>query len=308
MKIKVLGASPYPQQMITWVARFSHRSHNKSSPEADAKLFKTLFEREHWSALEFNRWTVRICLDALGEIRDALQWLAEHRGWELSLLGPSVWCLSGNARSLLEGLPGDLEGSLNWILRHSIANEPGWGWLHNLGWWEGVLEQPQWGDYYIYEPSLEYLPPEERAKHAAALFVFRDVSRVFTHQIVRHRLCSFMQESMRYTFVDEARYVVPKTVLYSEWGEDIYRNAIGNAFAAYWDLMEKHNIPREDARFVLPIGAKTTLIVMASLREWAHIIKLRTSKAAQWEIREKIEWVRDVFLEQIPWFKEVLNA
>ena len=301
MKIEVLGTTPSPQQMITWVARFSHRSHDKASPEADAKLFKALYERGHWSTFEFNRWTVLVRFED-----GLLEWLAETHGWELTDIGDEK-IISGNARTLLDGI----STPFGHALLKAVAREQGWRWLQDCSWWEYPLEQLCWNDYYIYEPILEILPPTERAKHAAALFVFRDISRVCATQMLRHRLCSFMQESLRYVGIPKrfykGPYVVPRTIRQNPRGlVKLYRSACDAAFGLYHDFIGDWKVPKEDARFVLPLSTKTTLVVMASLREWAHIIKLRTPKAAQWEIREKMGWMRDVLLERVPWFEEVL--
>jgi len=294
MKIEVLGATPNPQQMITWVARFSHRSHDKASPEADAKLFKVLYEKGHWSAFEFNRWTVLVRFED-----GLLEWLAETHGWELTDMGDEK-VISGNVRTLLDGI----STPFGHALLKAVAKEQGWCWLQDCSWWEGPLEQLCWNDYYIYEPILETLPPTERAKHAAALFVFRDISRVCATQMLRHRLCSFMQESLRYVKPEDAIFLVPDSVVMA--GKEPSFSYWGNRCFEHYSVLLGKGIPKEDARYILPLGTITTRVVMASLREWTHIIKLRTSKAAQWEIREKMERVRDVLLERVPWFKEVL--
>jgi len=59
-------------------------------------------------------------------------------------------------------------------------------------------------------------------------------------------------------------------------------------------------IPREDARFVLPIGTQTRLVMTANFRELRHIIKLRGSKAAQWEVRQVAKRLLEIMREEAP--------
>jgi len=303
MKIEVLAVTPNPAQMIVWVARFSHRSHARASPEADATLFRHLVQKGHWSALEFNRWTAWVDIDT-SDLSNVVRWLGEVWGWEITKHdGIHGVLISGNARTLLEGR----HTVLGRVLLKKMADRPGWEWL--LGKFYPMplpLQGEEFGDIFLYVPELGDLPPRERAKHAAALFVFRDISRACANQLVRHRRCSFMQESLRYVDPgDDEFWITPRTVEETQTTPR-FEYLAWSAGHCYRDLVER-GVPKEDARYVLPLGTKTTLVVMASLRQWAHIIDLRTSPHAQWEIRERIGWVRDVLLERVPWFGEVIR-
>jgi thymidylate synthase (FAD) len=121
-------------------------------------------------------------------------------------------------------------------------------------------------------------------EHAYATFRISGVSRAFTHQFVRHRLCSFTQQSQR--FVNEANfaYVEPEPVKKNPEAHAIFVNLMNEAKKAYLDL-QKLGIKNEDARFVLPSATESQLVVTANLREWRHIIELRGNPFAQWEIR-----------------------
>ncbi|HAG08748.1 MAG TPA: FAD-dependent thymidylate synthase [Desulfotomaculum sp.] len=121
-------------------------------------------------------------------------------------------------------------------------------------------------------------------EHAYATFRISGVSRAFTHQFVRHRLCSFTQQSQR--FVSEANftYIEPESVKKNPEAHAIFVNLMAEAKEAYLAL-QKLGIKNEDARFVLPSSIESQLVVTANLREWRHIIKLRGSRSAQWEIR-----------------------
>jgi len=59
-------------------------------------------------------------------------------------------------------------------------------------------------------------------------------------------------------------------------------------------------IPKEDARFVLPNATRTEIVITANLRQWRHMIELRTSKHAQWEIREVMMAVLRILKDEVP--------
>ena len=121
-------------------------------------------------------------------------------------------------------------------------------------------------------------------EHAKATFRIKGGSRSFTHQMVRHRLCSFTQQSQRY--VDESRfsYTVPESIKQDPKIENMYRNFMKKAKKLYTDLQEM-GIKNEDARFVLPNAVQSEIVVTANFREWRHIFELRGEAEAQWEIR-----------------------
>ena len=122
-------------------------------------------------------------------------------------------------------------------------------------------------------------------EHASATFRVRGGSRAFTHQLVRHRLCAFSQQSQRY--VDERGFEVvePDSIAGNPEAEKIFNEHIANCHEAYDKLRRLCDIPKEDARFVLPNAVESEIVVTANLRQWRHILELRGSRTAQWEIR-----------------------
>ena len=121
------------------------------------------------------------------------------------------------------------------------------------------------------------------AEHAVFTFAIRGVSRALSHQLVRFRLCSFSQQSQRYTSVGED-YIVPDTITNSQYGA-AYHYAIKLAYETY-EGMVKAGVPKEDARYVLPNACPTNLIMTMNARELLHAFNLRCCTRAQWEIRE----------------------
>lgn len=124
-------------------------------------------------------------------------------------------------------------------------------------------------------------------EHASFTFAIDGVSRALTHQLVRHRMASYNQQSQRYVRFDgDPVYIVPPTVV--EAGDDVlrrYAQAVEAAWDAYGALVEA-GIPAEDARYLLPNAAETKIAVTMNARELLHFFELRCCKRAQWEIRE----------------------
>jgi thymidylate synthase (FAD) len=136
-------------------------------------------------------------------------------------------------------------------------------------------------------------------EHAYATFKISRVSRAFTHQFVRHRLCSLTQQSQR--FVSEANfaYIEPETVKKNPEAHAIFVSLMAEVKKAYLAL-QKLGIKNEDARFVLPNAVETQLVVTANLREWRHIIELRGGPSAQWEIRYVVLEILRLLKQYIP--------
>lgn len=121
-------------------------------------------------------------------------------------------------------------------------------------------------------------------EHAYATFRISEVSRAFTHQMVRHRLCSFTQQSQRYVDESNFNYVEPESIKNNPEAHSIFTEFMEKTKKTYLEL-RKLKIRKEDARFLLPNAVESQIVVTANLREWRHFIGLRGSPEAQWEIR-----------------------
>jgi len=123
-------------------------------------------------------------------------------------------------------------------------------------------------------------------EHASFTFSIEDVSRAMTHQLVRHRLASYTQQSQRYVTYDTLEeYVIPPSIAQNEEAKSIFDETLEEISEAYHKLL-KTGIPKEDARFILPNAAKTNIMVTMNARELRHFFNLRCCARAQWEIRE----------------------
>lgn len=123
-------------------------------------------------------------------------------------------------------------------------------------------------------------------EHASYTFAVDGVSRALTHQLVRHRLASFNQQSQRYVkFTGGFPLVKPPSVAENEQANEEFDKAMQAAASAYEKLVEL-GIPKEDARFVLPNAAETKIVITMNVRELLHFFEVRCCNRAQWEIRE----------------------
>ncbi len=146
---------------------------------------------------------------------------------------------------------------------------------------------------------------ESVIEHSAMTVEFNNVSRGFTHELVRHRLASYTQESTRYVDESNFRVVIPPgkdpdeklvelslpngtklKISFREWmelNEQIYRG-----------LRDVGWVP-QDARQVLPTAIKSQIVMTANFREWRHVFRLRCAPDAHWEIRQvMVNLLKDV--------------
>ncbi len=123
-------------------------------------------------------------------------------------------------------------------------------------------------------------------EHASYTFAIDGVSRALTHQLVRHRLASYNQQSQRYVRYDaEPVFVEPPAVAADSAAHEIFVSAAEAAFEAYRRLLDA-GVPAEDARYLLPNAMETKIVVTMNIRELLHFFELRCCKRAQWEIRD----------------------
>lgn len=140
---------------------------------------------------------------------------------------------------------------------------------------------------------------ESVIEHATFTFSVEGVSRSLTHQLVRHRIASFSQQSQRYVSLGESTFVIPHTVEEDPEKKRIYTEAMEKAWAAYGEL-EKLGVPAEDARYVLPNGCTTNITITMNARELRHFFELRCCNRAQWEIREMADQMLEICREISP--------
>ena len=124
-------------------------------------------------------------------------------------------------------------------------------------------------------------------EHVSFTFGIDGLSRVASHQLVRHRVASFSQQSQRYVKMsaDEEAVVIPPSVSKNPEALALYTEAVKHSQEVYAELCAM-GIPKEDARFILPHGHSTRLVMTMNARELHHFFSLRLCRRAQWEIHE----------------------
>lgn len=129
--------------------------------------------------------------------------------------------------------------------------------------------------------------------------------RGVSHEIVRHRIASFSQESTRYCnysndrFGSELTFIKPCFFKEAKGAYCSWYNTMDFAECAYFDMLEDGCTPQE-ARSVLPNSLKTEVVMTANLREWRHFLKLRTAPAAHPQMRELTVPLLHELQRQIP--------
>jgi len=119
-------------------------------------------------------------------------------------------------------------------------------------------------------------------EHCSFTFEIEGISRSCSHQLVRHRLISFDQESQRFA-PSPKDYIIPPSI--KGGYEELFRHHMDQSWTLYLDMVEKGKIPKQDARYVLPNAAETKLIMTLNGRSIMHLLYMRTSKSTQWEIK-----------------------
>jgi thymidylate synthase (FAD) len=122
-------------------------------------------------------------------------------------------------------------------------------------------------------------------EHTGFTFSISDVSRSLTHQMVRHRIASYAQQSQRYVNFKEPNYVTPPTIVKNNEMKEAYDETMTIIWKQYNKLLEM-GIPAEDSRFILPNAACTNIIMTMNARSLLNFFELRCCQHAQWEIRE----------------------
>lgn len=138
-------------------------------------------------------------------------------------------------------------------------------------------------------------------ENAIATFDISGISRVCQNQIVRHRIgCSYCVESMRYVDVAKRECVVPYKVRVVDQAADDHVKIVKE----YYKSLVRSNVPKEDARMLLPLGMACNMTMTMNFRALRHFLKLRLSNKAQWEVRSLAQEILAICHERWPWLVE----
>lgn len=135
-------------------------------------------------------------------------------------------------------------------------------------------------------------------EHVYFTFKIEGISRACLAQLTRHRHASYTVRSQRYCNEDGKDYMIPESIINAGSGE-AYHDMMQYIYNFYEEMKQK-GVKKEDARMILTNATTTDLYMSMNLRELIHIFNLRTSKQAQWEIRDLVNTIVDIVLELYP--------
>ena len=134
---------------------------------------------------------------------------------------------------------------------------------------------------------------ESVAEHVSFTFQVEGISRACSHQLVRHRIASYSQQSQRYVDMECFDYITPPSIEKDpelKEGYDAVMKMLGTYYSTYSGL---RGVPGEDARYILPNACATNITITMNARELRHFFGERCCSRAQWEIRELAEKMLD---------------
>lgn len=151
----------------------------------------------------------------------------------------------------------------------------------------GETSKVQQADFVAQVMASGHVSPIE---HVSFTFAIQGVSRALSHQLVRHRIASYSQQSQRYVDGSRFDYILPPSIAKNEQARERFVqciDTIGEAYRDIKDMLEKagHGQAREDARFLLPQAAETRVVATMNCRSLLNFFEHRCCMRAQWEIR-----------------------
>jgi thymidylate synthase (FAD) len=309
--LKPLWHTPEPERLIGVAMRRCYTTHpietilQEVSREYGEYLVASAYERSEYDVYEH----VRILCLAEGSEREVLHTLLRHRYIEATPLGDG-WLFSFNLRTAVEGARlGDED--FNLVVKQVcpiIASMLRGGRRPERPPREEVKPvqpsasirtivlrclTPKMLSELLLKNGLPAVPAEEAARHCYLTFEIEGISRVCSHQLVRHRPASYSQESQRFSAAVEEPFIIPETIRRNDQALSVSQASLNLARETYARLREL-GVKKEDARFVLPLATGTKLMMTLSARYLRHIAFFRSSyspvgEKAQWEIRAVVD-------------------
>jgi len=139
-------------------------------------------------------------------------------------------------------------------------------------------------------------------EHVSFTFSVEGVSRAMTHQLIRHRIASYSQQSQRYVKLDDFRYIIPPSVQKDPEALALFKQTMEDIREAYEVLAAR--VHREDARYVLPNACETKMVYTFNCRSLYNFFEHRCCERAQWEIRK----LANIMLAQVKKVAPILFA
>ena len=148
---------------------------------------------------------------------------------------------------------------------------------------ETMADDPEKNRQFI--QRLRDMGHESPLEHVSFTFGIDGVSRALTHQLVRHRVASYSQQSQRYVSGTKFDFVTPPSIIKNPSLQLAYSKFLMQSMEMY-EALTANGIPKEDARYLLPNATTSNIVVTMNVRELLHFFSVRCCTRAQWEIRE----------------------
>ena len=289
---------------IERIARICYKSEDKITEGTDIKMITNLLERQHTAMLEHGDVCMEVSETIYNLVEDVIHTIENNfaeingscqvpkkiflRRTATVLKDNTIrYIISGNIRAWYEffleaATAGALPIGMYTIVNEQIGNLLDTTRLPEIGF--GVDEDWNFDQdtaFYRFIKDVSTLTFAERMVHETISILFT-VDRGVTHELVRHRDCSFAQESTRYCNYSLGKYgnqitVIEPCFFAGEGNEDKYNawvSAMEDAEMHYFDLMNM-KVPAQQARDVLPTSVKAEIVMTTNLQEWKHIFNLR---------------------------------
>lgn len=138
------------------------------------------------------------------------------------------------------------------------------------------------------------------SEHVSLTFAISGISRSCSHQLVRHRIASYSQQSQRYCDINNLDVIIPKNIKNNNDAYNDFVNLMNDVENLYRQFIDDYNIPKEDARFILPNAIGTNLVMTMNCSELLHFFGQRLCSKAQWEIRELAKKMLKLAKDELP--------
>jgi thymidylate synthase (FAD) len=268
---------------IEFCGRICYKSENRINSESAIPFVRKMVENGHNSVLEMGVVTLVVTCSAPDPI--AHLFALQPRFLQINRLDDHRLLITGSIRTYREMVLSHPEDAIVQAIALFLRHQHPY-FFENV---PTAKEQESVTVAKMDLKSVEQLPAPVFVKHRYLAVKFI-VNRAVTHELVRHRPCTFLQESQRYCrysadkFGNEVTFIKP--VFFAEQSEEfaVWKQSMEAMEAQYLRLLQTST--PQAARTVLPNSCKTEIIVYTNLLEWRHILSLRTSAAAEPSMRE----------------------
>jgi thymidylate synthase (FAD) len=282
----IVPLNPDPLKHIEAIARTCYKSEDKITDESAPKFVKMLYDRGHYAMLEFYPFYFHVDVNLTRQLSHLNQLPTINGDFKYYDRGTTTVTASCNLRTVI--MLNEYDNSLSDEITATYPNLQFLFKQNNVEYTGAALND-------IIELDLQY---------ETVRFI---TNRGVTHELVRHRMCSFAQESTRYCNYGgkNMEFILPSHFEQDHISKEpshsylVWLDTLIDAESIYNTLLKDKQTPQQ-ARGILPNDLKTEIVVQARLSEWKHIFNLRCAKTAHPDMQEVMIPLRDKFIQKYP--------